>query len=64
MKNNKELKLQKKLEFLYEKWESITDYHNEKQIEYLLQEIDYCRTELLKIELNDFYREIDNDEDN
>lgn len=64
MNNSKERNHQKKLEFLYDKLETIADYHNHQQIEYLLQEIDYYRTELLKIETNHFYRELDNDEDN
>jgi hypothetical protein len=64
MSNNKEQILQKKLEFLYNKLEKITENHNQKQVDFLIQEIDYYQTEVLKLETYQYYKEIDNDQDN
>ena len=64
MSNNKVQILQKKLEFLYNKLEETTETHNQKQVDFLIQEIDYYQTEVLKLETYQYYKEIDNDQDN
>lgn len=64
MSNNKEQILQKKLEFLYNKLEETTETHNQKQVDFLIQEIDYYQTEVLKLETYHYYKEIEDDQDN
>lgn len=55
MKNNKKI-LEKKLLFLERKRFELEDvYPSSNQINVLLSEIDYCRAELLKIELQEEY---------
>jgi hypothetical protein len=63
MTNKKEI-LEDKLSFLYEKLEELKDISPaEHQIGFLLNEIDYYRAELLKMEVREYY-EILEDEDN
>jgi hypothetical protein len=63
MTNKREI-LEEKLSFLYEKLEELKDISSaEHQITFLLNEIDYYRAELLKIEVREYY-EILEDEDN
>ena len=63
MKNNKKI-LEKKLLLLEQKRFELEDvYPSSNQISLILSEIDYCRAELLKIELQEEYRLIE-DEDN
>ena len=57
MMNNKQI-IEHKLEFLLNKLEYITDFHNENQVSFLLKEIDYWRTELLKIETEEHFKEL------
>ena len=51
----------KKINYLYQKAENIIDERSEKQMEYLLSEIDECRTRLLELEVQEQYTEIENE---
>ena len=51
----------KKINYLYQKAENIIDERSEKQMEYLLSEIDKCRTRLLELEVQEQYTEIENE---
>ena len=63
MKNNKKV-LEKKLLLLEQKRFELEDvYPSSNQVNLILTEIDYCRAELLKIELQEEYRLIE-DENN
>ena len=59
MNNNKEHLIQLKLEYLYDKLENIVDQYSNSQMDFILQEIDYHKTELLKLETEKFYRGLD-----
>ena len=61
MMNNKQI-VEHKLEFLCDKLEYITDFHTENQVSFLLKEIDYWRTELLKIETEEHFKELENEQ--
>ena len=59
MNNSKEHLIQLKLEYLYDKLENIVDQYSSSQMDFILQEIDYYKTELLKLETEQFYRGLD-----
>jgi hypothetical protein len=59
MTNNKEHLIQIKLEYLYERLDDIEEQYNSSQMDFILQEIDYYKTELLKLEIENFYRSLD-----
>lgn len=52
----------KKLEFLFRKLEKLEEfaesYASEKQIEFLIAEIDSISAEIMKIEVQEFYEEL------
>jgi hypothetical protein len=61
---NKRKQVEQKLSFLYEKLEGLEEVSlTDKQTNFLMDEIDYYRTELLKLEVQEYY-EIINNEDN
>ena len=51
--------LVKKIDYLYQKIEDIIDERSEKQMDFLLSEIDKHRTSLLELEIQDQYKEIE-----
>ena len=61
---NKRNQVEQKLSFLYEKLEGLEEVSlTDKQTNFLMDEIDYYRTELLKLEVQEYY-ELINNEDN
>ena len=54
--------LVKKIDYLYQKIEEVIDERSSKQMDLLLNEIDTNRTELLELEIQEYYKELD-DED-
>ena len=61
---NKREQVEQKLSFLYEKLEELEEVClTDKQTNFLMNEIDYYRTELLKLEVQEYYDLIE-DEDN
>ena len=61
MKDQKEV-LVKKIDYLYQKIEEVIDERSSKQMDFLLNEIDTNRTKLLELEIQEYYKELD-DED-
>jgi hypothetical protein len=60
---NKRKKVEQKLSFLYEKLEELEDGSlTDKQTNFLMDEIDYYRTELLKLEVQEYYELIKNED--
>ena len=59
--NNQMEVLVKKIDYLYQKIEDIIDERSEKQMDFLLREIDKHRTSLLELEIQDQYKEIEGD---
>ena len=60
---NKRKKVEQKLSFLYEKLEELEEMSlTEKQTNFLMDEIDYYRTELLKLEVQEYYELIKNED--
>ena len=60
----KRKQVEQKLSFLYEKLEELEEVSlTDKQTNFLMDEIDYYRTELLKLEVQEYY-ELINNEDN
>ena len=60
----KRKQVEQKLSFLYEKLEELEEVSlTDKQTNFLMDEIDYCRTELLKLEVQEYY-ELIKKEDN
>lgn len=59
--NNQIEVLIKKIDYLYQKTEDIVDERSEKQMDFLLGEIDKQRTILLELEIQDQYKEIENE---
>lgn len=60
---NKRKKVEQKLSFLYEKLEELEDGSlTDKQTNFLMDEIDYYRTELLKLEVQEYYEIIKNED--
>ena len=61
MKDQMEV-LVKKIDYLYQKVEEVIDERSSKQMDLLLNEIDTNRTKLLELEIQEYYKELD-DED-
>ena len=61
--NNQIEVLVKKIDYLYQKIEDIIDERSEKQMDFLLGEIDKHRTSLLELEIQEQYKEIENETD-
>ena len=59
--NNQMEVLAKKIDYLYQKIEDIIDERSEKQMDFLLSEIDKHRTSLLELEIQDQYKEIEDE---
>ena len=59
--NNQTKVLVKKIDYLRQKIEDIIDEGGEKQMEFLLSEIDTYGSHLLKLEVQDQYKEIENE---
>ena len=59
--NNQMEVLVKKIDYLYQKIEDIIDERSEKQMDFLLSEIDKHRTSLLELEIQDQYKQIESD---
>ncbi len=60
---NKRKKVEQKLSFLYEKLEELEEVSlTDKQTNFLMDEIDYYRTELLKLEVQEYYELIKNED--
>ena len=57
--NNQMEVLVRKIDYLYQKIEDIIDERSEKQMDFLLREIDKHRTILLELEVQDQYKEIE-----
>jgi hypothetical protein len=59
---NKRKTLEHKISFLCEKLEELQeDVLPDKQTHFLMSEVDYYRTELLKLEVQEYYDRIDNE---
>jgi hypothetical protein len=54
--------LVQKIDYLYQKIEEVIDERSSKQMDFLLNEIDTKRTKLLELEIQEYYKELD-DED-
>lgn len=61
MKDQMEV-LVKKIDYLYQKIEEVIDERSSKQMDFLLNEIDTNRTKLLELKIQEYYKELD-DED-
>ena len=61
MKDQMEV-LVKKIDYLHQKIEEVIDERSSKQMDLLLNEIDTNRTKLLELEIQEYYKELD-DED-
>ena len=60
---NKRSQVEQKLSFLYEKLEDLGEVSlTDKQTNFLMDEIDYYRTELLKLEVQEYYELIENED--
>lgn len=61
---NKRNQVEQKLSFLYEKLEGLGEVVSltDKQTTFLMKEIDYYRTELLKLEVQEYYEIIENED--
>ena len=60
---NKRQQVERKLSFLYEKLEGFDEpCLTDKQTNFLMNEIDYYRTELLKMEVKEYYEIIENED--
>jgi hypothetical protein len=60
---NKREQVEGKLSFLYEKLEGFDESClTDKQTNFLMNEIDYYRTELLKMEVKEYYKIIENED--
>ena len=60
MKDQMEV-LVKKINYLYQKTEEVINERSSKQMDFLQNEIDTNRTKLLELEIQEFYKEVDND---
>lgn len=59
----KRKQVEQKLSFLYEKLEELEEVSlTDKQTNFLMDEIDYYRTELLKLEVQEYYELIKNED--
>ena len=61
MKDQMEV-LVKKIDYLYQKIEEVIDERSSKQMDFLLNEIDTNRNKLLELEIQEYCKELD-DED-
>jgi hypothetical protein len=59
MKNQEVIR--QKLSFLHDEFYNVEDFNCKKQREFLLNEIDYWKTELLKIQTSQRLKEIENE---
>jgi hypothetical protein len=60
---NKRNQVEQKLSFLYEKLEGLEEVSlTDKQTNFLMNEIDHYRTELLKLEVQEYYELIENED--
>ena len=60
---NKRNQVEQKLSFLYEKLEELGEVSlTDKQSNFLMNEIDYYRTELLKLEVQEYYELVENED--
>ena len=60
---NKREQVERKLSFLYEKLEGFDEpCLTDKQTNFLMNEIDYYRTELLKMDVKEYYQFIENED--
>ena len=60
---NKRNQVEQKLSFLYEKLEELGEVSlTDQQTNFLMNEIDYYRTELLKLEVQEYYEIIENED--
>ena len=58
MKNKEKIEL--KLQYLYERLEDLEDFNpNSSQVSFLLDEIDHYKTELLKLETQEYFASIE-----
>ena len=62
MKDQMEV-LVKKIDYLYQKIEEVIDERSNKQMDFLQNEIDTNRTKLLELEIQEFYKEVDDEDD-
>lgn len=62
MKDQTEV-LVKKIDYLYQKIEEVIDERSSKQMDFLLNEIDTNRTKLLELEIQEFYKGVDDEDD-
>lgn len=53
--------IERKLSYLYDKLYNIEDFVSQQQREFLLNEIDYYKMELLKIQIAEQLKEIENE---
>ena len=58
MNNNKKELINLRIEYLYERLTEISDACSDMQMDFILKEIDYSKTELLKLELDEFCKRI------
>ena len=60
---NKQEQIEQKLSFLYERLEELEENSlTESQINFLMNEIDHHRTELLKLQVKEYYEIIENED--
>jgi hypothetical protein len=60
---NKRNQVEQKLSFLHEELEELGEVSlTDKQTNFLMNEIDYYRTELLKLEVQEYYELIENED--
>ncbi len=62
MKDQTEV-LVKKIDYLNQKIEEVIDERSSKQMDFLLNEIDTNRTKLLELEIQEYYKELDDEDD-
>ena len=53
--------LVKKIDYLYQKVEEVIDERSSKQMDLLLNEIDTNKTKLLELEIQEHYKELDDE---
>ena len=62
MKDQTEV-LVKKIDYLNQKIEEVIDERSSKQMDFLLNEIDTNRTKLLELEIQEYYKELEDEDD-
>ncbi len=62
MKNQMKI-LTKKIDYLYQKAEEVVDERSSKQMDFLLNEIDSNKTKLLELEVQEYYKELNDEGD-